>query len=216
VIDPVVFASSFHTWIDVSFEKYITSWWALHRSFKDDPLEMAASWFTRGDLQTQHLLKRSAILMEMLTGADIPLGADCMVVMGGKDPMVHAADVALSLRAQHPEVAVLVDENWVHGGFLWLPDPKGIWGQISSFLLRDDGLVAVGGDEAERRAGESSPVLGSRRRVLAPDGTELPRRVLSQTSMRASMFRVASASKLSRADSGMSVSSSEEEPPLEF
>ena len=132
-MDCILFGVSFHKFTVFSAEYSMHSWKRLLQ--RADWKEVFGTWFVKGDLSVQHLNRRTTHLAEsLLSHPHAELNEHCLFVLSGKDITIPTYDIYSYINNNNLRVRVEIDPEWVHGGFLFQPDPLQLWQTVNDWV----------------------------------------------------------------------------------
>ena len=141
-IDPVCFLPAFGSYLKYAYDDHLLEWRNLMHYVSnklanpDEPMDffniMLSSWFIKGDVSTQQLMKRLLFPHEAWERG--PMGSEDMIVLSGLDEIVASKEVDTRLSIAWPTVRMIHEKQWQHGGFLLEPDPHDVVGRVIKFV----------------------------------------------------------------------------------
>jgi len=141
-IDPVCFLPAFGSYLKYAYDDHLLQWRNLihYVSNKlanpDEPMDLPnillSSWFVKGDVSTQQLMKRLLFPHEAWERG--PMSSEDLIVLSGLDEIVASHEIETRLRIAWPTVRMIHERQWQHGGFLLEPDPHNIVQKVISFV----------------------------------------------------------------------------------
>jgi len=141
-IDPVCFLPAFGSYLKYAYDDHLLEWQNLMHYVSnklanpEEPMDLfnivLSSWFIKGDVSTQQLMKRLLFPHEAWERG--PMGSEDMIVLSGLDEIVASKEVDTRLSIAWPTVRMIHEKQWQHGGFLLEPDPHDVVGRILKFV----------------------------------------------------------------------------------
>jgi len=184
LIDPMSFGISWHWWVTFSHEYILRSTSELlHAHERIGWAETFAMWFIKGDLSVQQMGKRRTHFSQIMSSHEGgELDEDVLVVLGGKDICVPGHDIYKLAHGRGSRCSMVFEEGWGHGGFLFMPDPHGIWQRIADWVAPEsERLAAAAVSAAKGGDADAKPAVGG-----------FMRRVTSNPSLRGHLFAAGS------------------------
>ena len=143
-IDPVCFLPAFGSYLKYAYDDHLLEWQNLMHYVSnklanpDEPMDLfnilLSSWFVKGDVGTQQLMKRLLFPHEAWERG--PMTSEDMIVLSGLDEIVASKEVSTRLRIAWPSVRMIYEKQWQHGGFLLEPDPHDVVPRIIRFVSK--------------------------------------------------------------------------------
>lgn len=143
-IDPVCFLPAFGSYLKYGYDDHLLAWQHLTHYISnklanpDEPMDffniVLSSWFIKGDVSTQQLMKRLLFPHEAWERG--PMSSEDMIVLSGLDEIVASKEVEKGLRNAWPTVRMIYEKQWQHGGFLLEPDPHNVVPKMLRFVSK--------------------------------------------------------------------------------
>ncbi len=143
-IDPVCFLPAFGSYLKYAYDDHLLEWQNLMHYVSnklanpDEPMDffniVLSSWFIKGDVSTQQLMKRLLFPHEAWERG--PMSSEDMIVLSGLDEIVASKEVDTRLSIAWPTVRMIYEKQWQHGGFLLEPDPHNVVARMLRFVSK--------------------------------------------------------------------------------
>ena len=143
-IDPVCFLPAFGSYLKYAYDDHLLAWQHLTHYISnklanpEEPMDLfnilLSSWFIKGDVSTQQLMKRLLFPHEAWERG--PMSSEDLIVLSGLDEIVASKEVEARLRVAWPTVRMIHEKQWQHGGFLLEPDPHDVVPLILKFVSK--------------------------------------------------------------------------------